>query len=88
MGNRNHYTGGKGKPANVRPPKPGAPVRVLITCDECGAQYLTALMFGTNDIHKPCQCGALIHVIVNYDGNGLASIAKGTLESAYKTENP
>lgn len=74
--------------AKDKPPPPGKPIQVIVKCDACHTEYLTTIMPGVNELYKPCDCGGLIHVCVNYDGAGNATLIKGTIETAYKDGEP
>jgi hypothetical protein len=47
---------------------------------ECGRKAPVTLVPGANDVHLVCECGAVLNIVVNYDGFGLATIQKGTIE--------
>lgn len=78
---KNHYVGGKTKPASTNPPQQRKPrsADILLPC-ECGRSIKTVLTPGDNDIFASCECGAMLHVRAVYDGRGLANIYAGTIE--------
>ncbi len=59
-------------------PKP-APAQILIPC-ECERKVRSSLVPGHNDVNAVCDCGAVLHYCVNYDGHGMATIISGTIE--------
>ncbi len=87
MSTRNNKVGGKTKPAVDKPPKPKKllPALVLVPC-ECGRKVRTWLQPGDNDVYPPCDCGATLHIVVHYDGRGLANIYEGTIERVVPEE--
>ena len=57
------------------------PPLILIPC-KCERKTRAALVVGVNDITDVCECGKVIHVIVDYDGHGMATIRKGDIIKA------
>lgn len=68
MSKRNPTIGGKARKAKDGPPKPQPTGMIILTCDECSAEYMTAVEVGQFDIYKPCDCGAMIRIRGRYDG--------------------
>jgi hypothetical protein len=64
------------KPKRIYKPKP-APC--LVPC-ECGKKTQVTLIPGANDVHLVCECGAVLNIDIVYDGFGVATIQKGTIE--------
>ena len=77
---KHHTIGGKGRAAIDRPPKPKL-ASLIIGCSLCGAEYNTVTNVGAFDIHKVCDCGALIHLTGRYDGM-YVELYSGTVEEA------
>lgn len=65
---RTNYIGGKTRRAKDRPPKPQPAGQIIVTCDECQAQYLSAVEIGRFVLLKSCDCGAVIKLEGRYDG--------------------
>jgi len=68
MTRRHPTVGGKQRRVKDSPPKPQPTGMIILTCDKCSAEYMTAVEVGRFDIYKPCDCGAMIRVRGRYDG--------------------
>jgi len=79
MTRNNPTIGGKTRSIKNNPPKPQPAGQIIVTCDECQAQYLSAVEIGPFILLKACDCGAVIKLEGRYDGYNVFP-GRGTVE--------
>jgi hypothetical protein len=82
---KNHYLGGKTKPAGIKPPE----VKNFLhwyACGRCDAVYVVSMHEGSNQVAIDCSCGALTHGIVRVSETGRTISHNLSMEYAEKLE--